>query len=119
MARQASGSPVAVPAPVAPTREALRVEAPRREPPTATERPEAERNASDRTASVLPASFTVASILWSPDRQLAFIGGRIVAVGDIVDGARVVEIRQDSVLVRDAQGRLRRAVLAGPLDPGS
>ena len=51
------------------------------------------------------------TILYSPDRRLAIIDGRIVAPGDEIRGARVVEITPTSVLLRDGQGRLRRLTL--------
>jgi hypothetical protein len=49
--------------------------------------------------------------LYSADRQLAIIDGRIVGVGDVVRGARIVEISATAVMLRDAQGRLRRLPL--------
>jgi hypothetical protein len=52
--------------------------------------------------------------LYSPDRKLAIVNGRIVAPGDAVDGARVVDITPTMVLLRDAQGRLRSLTLGGP-----
>lgn len=58
-----------------------------------------------------PLSVPVSSILWSADRQFAVVGGRILEVGDTIDGARIVEIRADALIVRDAAGRLRRAAL--------
>jgi hypothetical protein len=57
------------------------------------------------------AGFTVTSILWSADRQLAVIGGRILSVGDVVEGTRIVEIQPAGVIVRDRAGVLRRAEL--------
>jgi hypothetical protein len=39
---------------------------------------------------------------------LAIVDGRIVGEGDEIRGAQVVEITQNAVLLRDAQGRLRR-----------
>jgi hypothetical protein len=48
------------------------------------------------------------SILFSPDRQLAIVDGRVVGRGDDVRGATVVEITAGAVIVRDPQGRLRR-----------
>jgi hypothetical protein len=47
------------------------------------------------------------TILYSPDRRLAIVDGRIIAVGDLVKGSRVVEITPSTVLLRDTQGRLR------------
>jgi hypothetical protein len=51
------------------------------------------------------------TILYSPDRKLAIIDGRIVGPGDDVRGARVIGITPTAVLLRDAQGRLRRLAL--------
>jgi hypothetical protein len=45
------------------------------------------------------------TILYSPERKLAIVDGRIVGVGDEVRGARVTEITPNAVLLRDAQGR--------------
>jgi hypothetical protein len=52
------------------------------------------------------------TILYSPDRKLAIIDGRIVGAGDEVRGARIVEITATSVLLRDERGRLRRLTVA-------
>jgi hypothetical protein len=52
------------------------------------------------------------TILYSPDRKLAIIDGRIVAPGDEIRGARIVDITATSVLVRDGEGRMRRLTLA-------
>ena len=51
------------------------------------------------------------TILYSSDRRLAIIDGRIVGLGDEVRGARVVEIDPAAVMLRDANGRLRRLTL--------
>jgi hypothetical protein len=69
--------------------------------------------------AILPATFTVTSILWSRERQLALVDGVIRHVGDTVDGARIIEIQQDAVLVSDRAGRLRRASLVRPGNPES
>ena len=55
----------------------------------------------------MPFEASLASILYSPDRRLAIVDGRIVSVGDEIKGARIVDITQTTVLLRDAQGRLR------------
>jgi len=60
----------------------------------------------------LPFDAALGTILYSPDRKLAIIDGRIVSAGDEVRGARVLEITQTAVMLRDAQGRLRRLTLA-------
>ena len=51
------------------------------------------------------------TILYSPDRKLAIVDGRIVGIGDEVRGAQVVDITPTAVMLRDAQGRLRRLAL--------
>jgi hypothetical protein len=50
--------------------------------------------------------------LYSPDRKLAIIDDRIVAVGDDIRGAKIVEITAAAVMLRDAQGRLRQLTLS-------
>ena len=59
----------------------------------------------------LPFDAVLGTILYSPDRKLAIIDNRIVGVGDEVRGARVVDITAGAVMLRDAQGRLRRLAL--------
>jgi len=67
------------------------------------------------TPAPVPLAFdaVLGTILYSPDRKLAIIDGRIVEPGDDVRGARVVDITPSAVLLRDSQGRLRRLALAG------
>ena len=62
--------------------------------------------------AVLGFDAVLGTILYSPDRKLAIIDGRIVAPGDEIRGARIVDITATSVLLRDDQGRLRRLTLA-------
>jgi hypothetical protein len=59
----------------------------------------------------LPFDAALGTILYSADRKLAIVDGRIVGIGDEVRGARVVDITQTAVMLRDAQGRLRRLTL--------
>jgi hypothetical protein len=47
------------------------------------------------------------TILVGPDRKLAIVDGRIVGPGDLVKGARILDISATTVLLRDRQGRLR------------
>jgi hypothetical protein len=61
----------------------------------------------------LPFDAVLGTILYSPDRKLAIIDGLIVGPGDIVRGARVIDITPNAVMLRDSQGRLRRLALAG------
>ena len=60
----------------------------------------------------LPFEAVLGTILYSNDRRLAIVDGRIVQPGDDVRGARVIEIAPGEVLLRDAQGRVRRLTLA-------
>jgi hypothetical protein len=61
----------------------------------------------------LPFEATLTGILFSPDRQLAIIDGRVVGRGDDVRGAIVVDVTATAVLLRDSQGRLRRLSSSG------
>jgi hypothetical protein len=56
----------------------------------------------------LPFDATLGTILYSSERRLAIVDGRIVGVGDVIRDARVVDITPGSVLLRDSQQRLRR-----------
>ena len=58
-----------------------------------------------------PFDAVLGTILYSSDRKLAIIDGRIVGLGDEVRGARVTDITPTAVLLTDAQGRLRRLTL--------
>ena len=58
--------------------------------------------------NALPFEASLGTILYSSDRKLAIIDGRIVGVGDEVRGARVTDITLNAVFLRDGQGRLRR-----------
>ena len=61
----------------------------------------------------LPFEAVLTGILFSPDRQLAIIDGRVVGRGDDVRGAIVVDVSATAVLLRDSQGRLRRLSSSG------
>lgn len=61
----------------------------------------------------LPFDAALSSILFSADRQLAIIDGRVVGRGDAVRDATVVDISAGVVLLRDPQGRLRRLSTGG------
>ena len=87
-------------------------------PSRATEAPRVDAGstpqARQRPAPIdVPLGFDAAlgTILYSPDRKLAIVDGRIVGVGDEIRGARIVEITPTAVILRDAQGRLRRLAL--------
>ncbi len=107
----------AVSPPPAVSRPASAAPAPARVAPSAP--PPSERVATaahvepvERREPIRAAAFTVSSILWSEGRQLAIVDGQIFGVGDVIDGARIVEIQPDAVLARDRAGRLRRAQLS-------
>jgi hypothetical protein len=81
-------------------------------PPTAAARtPATPARPRPVNGTPLPFEASLGTILYSADRQLAIVDGRIVQVGDDVRGARVVDITPDAVLFRDVQGRLRRLTL--------
>jgi len=54
-----------------------------------------------------PFDATLGTILYSAERKLAIVNGRIVGIGDDVNGARIVDITATSVLLRDARNRMR------------
>ena len=59
----------------------------------------------------LPFDAALGTILYSADRRLAIVDGKIVGIGDVIRDARVIDITPGAVLLRDAQGRLRRLAL--------
>jgi hypothetical protein len=69
--------------------------------------------AAPPTETALPFDASLGTILYSPDRKLAIVDGRIVGPGDEVRGARVTDITSNAVFLRDPQGKLRRLTLAG------
>jgi len=77
-------------------------------PPVARSAPPPARRAQE---TAVPFDAVLGTILYSPDRKLAIINGRIVGTGDVVNGARIVDITPATVLLRDAQGRLRSLTL--------
>ena len=94
----------------------------RHEPPTIARRvarqlapPPAHVSApqSGSAGDPLPFDAALSSILFSADRQLAIIDGRVVGRGDVVRDATVVDISAGVVLLRDSQGRLRRLSTGG------
>jgi hypothetical protein len=83
----------------------------RQEPPVSRPAPLTRAAASPRLNAddqVLPFEAVLTSILFSRDRQLAIVDGRVVGRGDDVRGAIVIDVSPTMVLLRDAQGRLRR-----------
>jgi hypothetical protein len=61
--------------------------------------------------TAVPFDAVLGSILYSPDRKLAIIDGRIVGPGDEVRGARIIDITSATVILRDGQGRLRQLTM--------
>ena len=58
-----------------------------------------------RTETVSAAGQVLAGVLWDSTHPLAMIGQGTVGVGDYVGNWRVVEIRQDGVVVQSAEQR--------------
>ena len=80
-------------------------------PPARTEPAPARAKPAPPPEVALPFDAVLETILYSPDRKLAIVDGRIVGPGDEVRGARVIDITSTAVMLRDAQGRLRRLAL--------
>jgi hypothetical protein len=81
-------------------------------PPVGQETARRAQGAGAPAETALGFEAVLGTILYSPDRKLAIIDGRIVGPGDEIRGARIVEITPASVLLRDERGRLRRLTLA-------
>jgi hypothetical protein len=76
-------------------------------------KPTAVLDAESRPDEALDA-LVVRSILFSPDRRVALIDGRLVSEGDRVDGGIVAEIGPDAVIVQAASGARHTLALARP-----
>jgi hypothetical protein len=61
---------------------------------------------------VVPFDGLLGTILYSPDRKLAIIDGRIVGPGDEIQGARIVDITPGTVILRDGLGHLKQLTMA-------
>src|SRR5207245_2351489 len=83
---------------------------PARTAPAAT-RPLPPRTKPAPAVVALPFDAVLGTILYSPDRKLAIVDGRIVGLGDQVRGAQIIDITPTAVMLRDGQGRLRRLTL--------
>jgi hypothetical protein len=59
-----------------------------------------------------PFDAVLGTILYSAERRLAIVDGRIVQPGDEISGARVIDITPTAVFLNDAQGRTRSLTLA-------
>jgi hypothetical protein len=87
---------------------------PRRPPAAASvTRPTEPRVPQSTEEVALPFDAVLETILWSPERALAIVDGRIVQPGDDIRGARVQRITENAVLLRDVRGRSRRLSLSG------
>jgi hypothetical protein len=53
----------------------------------------------------------VSSILYSPNRQLALIDGRIARAGDRIGSSRIVDIGPHAIVVESADGKRRTVEL--------
>ncbi|OLC39944.1 MAG: hypothetical protein AUH43_27610 [Acidobacteria bacterium 13_1_40CM_65_14] len=100
--------PQARPQPAAPPPSVAREEDVRPEPASRRQAPA--RTLPPEIALSFEAS--LGTILYSSDRKLAIIDGRIVGVGDEVRGARVIDIMPTAVFLRDVHGKLRRLTVA-------
>jgi len=105
--RESAPPPAAAASAVPPAAPEQRVAAPPARPA-----PEPARRARDpRQELALPFDASLETILYSPERRLALVDGRIVQIGDVVRGARITEITETTVLLRDASNRLRSIAL--------
>jgi hypothetical protein len=59
----------------------------------------------------------VRSILFSANRRLAVVDGKIVGIGDALGTSRVVDITRDAVVFKTASGEQRRVGLHGQPPP--
>jgi hypothetical protein len=73
------------------------------------------RGNSPRKDVPVPFDGVLGTILYSSERKLAIVDGRIVGVGDQIRGARITEITPSSVLLRDRKGQLRQLTLGAGL----
>ena len=55
----------------------------------------------------------VGAILFSPERKLAIINGRIFVIGDRIETGVIVDIARDAIVVRGPAGESRRFALSG------
>lgn len=111
--RPAPAPPRAETAARAPAQPVVTPPAPTRRTPAPAAPGEPRREEAAREPPPLPFDASVGAILYSPDRKFAIVNGRIVGPGDEVNGARIVDITLNAVLLRDAQGRLRSLTLGG------
>ncbi len=60
-----------------------------------------------------PAKWTLTSTLIAPHRRVAVINGRVMQVGQKIDGAELVAVESGSVLLRRAGQRIELKLIAG------
>jgi hypothetical protein len=97
----------------APSTPAAAPPAPQRSRPAARPAASGRRGRETRPEPALPFDASLETILFSPDRRLALVDGRIVQIGDLVRGARITEITETTVILRDANNRLRVLSMGG------
>ena len=86
-------------------------------PPT---EPQAQRSVDlERQPDDAEPELRIDSILFSPERRLAVVNGRIARAGDRIAGSRIVDIQPRAVVV-ESPGRGRRTIeMRSPLRPSS
>jgi MSHA biogenesis protein MshK len=68
-------------------------------------RPSAHRDESGSAASSRVDSWVLQSVLISPERRFAIINGHVVAPGEWVNGALLLEVAEGSATLRTSEGR--------------
>lgn len=58
----------------------------------------------------VPAGFSVNAIIISAERRVAIVNGRRVGIGGVVDGARIVEINRDHLILQKDGKRITAAL---------
>ena len=49
---------------------------------------------------VAPPSLTIQGLIWNTDMPQAIVNGKIVKIGDIIDGAEVINISKEGITIR-------------------
>ena len=60
----------------------------------------------------------VTSILFSPSRRLAIVGGELMKIGDRIGADQVVDIVRDAVVLKTQSGERRQISLLPPMPEG-
>lgn len=74
--------------------------------------------AAAAAAAVMPDPI-VQTILYSPQRAVALVGGKIVKVGDRLDAGSVTAIEREAVVIQTPSGDRKRLTLKVPTLPGT